>query len=71
MSFGYGKTLCPNCYNGVENFISLDQEYWLNRLLTKLIEKRPTYTDLEKYDEILLNYMQTERNDEITQEVSY
>lgn len=70
MSFGYGTTICPNCYNGVGKIISLDQGYWLNRLLSKFIEKEPTNKKLEEYDEILLNYMQTVRNDEITQKIA-
>lgn len=70
MSFGYGKTLCPNCHNGVEKIISLDQEYWLNRLLSKIIEKEPTNKKQEEYDEILLNYLLTVRADEITQKVA-
>ncbi len=66
MSFGYGKTICPNCYNGVEKIISLDQGYWLNRLLSKLMDIEPTSKKQEKYDEILLNYQLTAVNDEIT-----
>lgn len=69
MSFGYGKTICPNCYNGVEKIISLDKEYWLNRLLSKIIQKNPTYKKQEEYDEILLNYLLTVRNDEITHKI--
>ncbi len=63
MSFGYGKTICPNCYNGVEKIISLDQEYWLNRLLAKFIKKEPTSKKQEEYDEILLNHLLTVTND--------
>ena len=69
MSFGYGKTICPNCYNGVEKIISLDQEYWLNRFLSKIIEKEPTFKKQEEYDEILLNYLLTVTNDEIIQKI--
>jgi len=69
MSFGYGKTLCPECYNGGEKIISLDKECWLNRLLSKIIEKEPTYKKQEEYDEILLNYQLTVRSDEISQKV--
>jgi DNA-directed RNA polymerase subunit RPC12/RpoP len=70
MTFGYGKTICPNCYHGGEKIISLDQNYWLNRFLSKIIEKEPTHKKQEEYDEILLNYQLTVRNDEITQEAA-
>ena len=36
LTFGYGKTICPNCYNNETEFISLDNAYWLNRLYSKL-----------------------------------
>ena len=70
MTFGYGTTICPNCYNGEDKIISLDQEYWLNRLFSKIIEKEPTYKKQEEYDEILLNYLLNVRTDEITQEAA-
>jgi len=44
MSFGFGETICPHCYDGEEHFIFLDKSYWLNRLLAWFI---PDY-DLTK-----------------------
>ena len=35
-SFGYGTIICPNCYNGEKEFLSFDESYWLNRILTRL-----------------------------------
>jgi len=36
MTFGYGKTICPSCYEGEEKFIFFDEGYWLNRLLSRM-----------------------------------
>jgi len=36
MSFGYGKTICPRCYEGEKEFIFLDNSYILNRFLSML-----------------------------------
>jgi hypothetical protein len=33
MSFGYGEAICPNCYNGEEQFIFFDKNYVLNRIM--------------------------------------
>ena len=33
MSFGYGETICPRCYEGEDEFIFPDMTLWLNRLL--------------------------------------
>lgn len=35
MCFGYGKCICSDCYEKEDNeFIFLDQSYWLNRITT-------------------------------------
>jgi len=34
LTFGYGTTICPDCYEGEQPFIFLDEGYWLNRLLS-------------------------------------
>ena len=36
MSFGYGEAVCPECYINMEPFLTLDESYWLNRLLLRL-----------------------------------
>lgn len=36
MAFGYGETICPDCYEGEEKFIFFDESYWLNRLLSRM-----------------------------------
>ena len=32
-TFGFGTSICPDCYSGERNFIFLDSSYWLNRIL--------------------------------------
>jgi len=32
-SFGFGKMICPDCYQGEEKWLFPDMTYWLNRLL--------------------------------------
>jgi len=36
MTFGYGTTICPSCYEGEKNFLCFDEGYWLNRLLSSI-----------------------------------
>ena len=38
MSYGYGETICPRCYDGEEKFIKMDRSYWLNRFLAAFME---------------------------------
>ena len=40
MSFGFGEIICPECYKGEEDFISLDKGYWLNRITAIFIHQR-------------------------------
>jgi hypothetical protein len=43
MSFGYGEAICPDCYHGEPQFLNYDDNYWLNRIITKLVNhKKPT-----------------------------
>jgi len=37
-SFGTGSIICPQCYKGETEVIFLDETYWLNRLVKKLIK---------------------------------
>jgi len=39
LTFGYGTTICPDCYEGEEDFLRLDEGYWLNSLLSRLIKR--------------------------------
>jgi len=34
LSFGYGTTVCPDCYDGDWPLINLDKSFILNRLLS-------------------------------------
>jgi hypothetical protein len=59
MSFGYGTGICPSCYDNEENFLFLDKEYWLNRILIRLYKKEYEKQH-DEYDEILLHDMMVE-----------
>ncbi len=37
MTFGYGTVRCSNCFEGGDDFMHLDEGYWLNRLMMKII----------------------------------
>ncbi len=66
MSFGYGETICPHCYNGEEKFILMDKGYWLNRFLSTFMEQETRVQEQEDYDDILLAQMKTAEDYEIT-----
>jgi len=34
-SFGYGKTICPDCYRGQNELIYLNDNFFLNRIMNK------------------------------------
>lgn len=36
MTFGFGKSICPDCYKGEDDFLFPDASYVLNRLLLRL-----------------------------------
>jgi hypothetical protein len=33
LSFGFGKTICPECYEGEHEFLIIDKDYFLNRII--------------------------------------
>jgi len=37
MCFGYGETICPDCYAGEQPYLFFDDGYWLNRLMARLL----------------------------------
>ena len=41
MTLGFGKTICPTCYQGEQQFILMDDKYWLNRIILKFKSVRP------------------------------
>jgi len=43
MFFGYGKTICPDCYDGELPFLFFDGGFWLNRITAQLLGMK-TYT---------------------------
>ena len=65
MSFGYGETICPRCYDGEEKLILMDKGYWLNRFLSTFMEQETRVQKQEDYDDILLAQMKTAEDYEI------
>ncbi|MCW4041916.1 MAG: hypothetical protein NWE83_14340 [Candidatus Bathyarchaeota archaeon] len=65
MSFGYGETICPHCYDGEEKLILMDKGYWLNRFLSTFMEQETQVQKQEDYDDILLAQMKTAEDYEI------
>ena len=37
LAFGYGTVRCPLCFEGEGYFMRLDESYWLNRLVKKIV----------------------------------
>jgi len=35
-TFGYGTTVCSECYEGEQLIVNFDDEFWLNRMLSRL-----------------------------------
>jgi len=40
MCFGFGTSICPDCYRGEQPFMFFDNGYWLNRITTILLNHR-------------------------------
>jgi len=53
MSFGYGEAICPDCYRGEEPFIFPDKDYWLNRILARLMEPKTKQPEKDLDDQLL------------------
>ena len=61
LSFGYGKTICPNCYDGETEIISLDNGYWLNRLYSRLSKIGTANLEQIADEEILNEHLMAEQ----------
>jgi hypothetical protein len=57
MSFGYGETICPRCYDGEKRIIFLDDGYWLNRLLSRYFGRETVLDEREEFDDVLLDHV--------------
>ena len=53
MSFGYGKAICPDCYDGEQPFIFLDEDFYLNRMMENIISKKASHKPAGDADSIL------------------
>ncbi len=38
--FGFGEIVCPDCYQEDQQFLFLDNSYWLNRFITRLYKQK-------------------------------
>ena len=36
-TFGYGATVCPDCYRGEQPFVFFDDRFWMNRFLMRFV----------------------------------
>lgn len=54
MTFGFGKSICPDCYRGEESFLFFDQTYWLNRILARILNFMATPPEPTPLDPALL-----------------
>ena len=61
LSFGYGKTICPTCYNGETEIISLDNGYWLNRLYSRISKMGTANLDHIVDEEIMDEHLMAEQ----------
>ena len=61
MSFGYGKAICPECYEGEQPFIFLDEDFYLNRVMKNLISKKASHKPAGGSDSILYEKLLTAR----------
>jgi hypothetical protein len=54
MSFGYGVTICPRCYEGEKEFIFLDNSFILNRFLSLFSRRTVSVGMDEGVEDVLL-----------------
>jgi len=54
--FGFGKSICPDCYQGERSFLFFDQSYWLNRIITRFLNYDPTLPEPLQFDPALMEH---------------
>ena len=61
LSFGFGSTICPDCYKGERSIIFLNNAYWLNRLILKYFAriKKSLYMEFEKTESMPREFLVT------------
>jgi hypothetical protein len=40
MGFGFGASICPDCYDSEQPFMIFDESYWLNRITSIIFNHR-------------------------------
>ena len=63
--FGFGETLCPDCYQGEITFIFPDREYLLSRLLLTFVNGKEFFKKREAYDDIMIDHLSRIEDHEI------
>jgi hypothetical protein len=66
MSFGYGESICPDCYDGEQPFIFLDDSFWLNRVLARCARPKMTKRKDDSIGQMLLDQAFVKPEMEIT-----
>jgi hypothetical protein len=56
MTFGFGKSICPDSYRGEESFLFFDQRYWLNRIIARILNYMATPPEPTPLDSALLQH---------------
>lgn len=55
MTFGFGTAVCPDCYDGEQPFLFFDDGFWLNRVMTKILDRRESRSPVSDDDELVLS----------------
>ena len=55
LTFGYGKVICPDCYDGEFESIFFDDSYLLNRLFMRSLSKKHVFKE-ELFEDLSLDY---------------
>ncbi len=67
MCFGYGETVCPDCYHGERHFISFDDDFILNRMMAKVMDQREVQFKKVKRVKIPVDEFETASEVEVKQ----
>ena len=62
-TFGYGATVCPDCYRGEQPFVFFDDRFWMNRFLMRFVGQ--SGGQLESLDEVSVQDYPTHGEPEI------
>ena len=55
-TFGYGATVCPDCYRGEQPFVFFDDRFWMNRVLLRFAGQSGCRLE-SLYEDSVLDYL--------------